>query len=597
MATVGSSVAINGSGFTGATHVYFNGVAAAFAVGSDAQITATVPFGALSGPVEVDTPAGIGTSPTEFKVKPKLGGFVPASGPVGASVSITGSAFTGATEVDFSTTPAPFTIGSYGQITATVPAGATSGKLRVTTAGGTGSSSSTFTVTSPQARLSRSAAPPTGNVDVGGSFFGASELVDVYFDTTDVAVASTDGTGAFSGLTITAPASALPGTHWVSLVGRRTGLSAQKALLVRANWPEFRNDPKHKALNTTENVLSPSTVPGLDIDWTSQATTRSFSSAPAVVNGAVYAGSDDKKLYAFPASCSTPCAPLWASEATGDAVASSPAVANGVVYVGSNDGKLYAYPVSCSSPCAPLWASQATADVGFSSSPAVASGVIYIGMGDGKLYAFAASSSCANPCPPLWASQATGGAVTSSPAAANGVVYVGSQDGKLYAFPASCSSPCAPLWVSGATGSSIFSSPAVANGVVYAGSDDKKLYAFPASCSTPCAPLWASQATGDAVASSPAVANGVVYVGSSDTKLYAFPASCSNPCAPIWSAATGAFIFDSPAVANGVVYVGSGDGKVYTFDLGSPPSTPAKPDPRTLVPDYSLSPWLSFPRG
>ena len=56
--------------------------------------------------IEVVTPGGSATSATEFKVKPKVAGFTPASGPVGASVSITGSAFTGATAVAFNGTAA-----------------------------------------------------------------------------------------------------------------------------------------------------------------------------------------------------------------------------------------------------------------------------------------------------------------------------------------------------------------------------------------------------------------------------------------------------------------------------------------------------------
>jgi outer membrane protein assembly factor BamB len=57
----------------------------------------------------------------------------------------------------------------------------------------------------------------------------------------------------------------------------------------------------------------------------------------------------DTKLYAFDAggvtNCSgTPkvCTPLW-SATTGSAIESSPSILNGVVYVGSDDAKLYAF--------------------------------------------------------------------------------------------------------------------------------------------------------------------------------------------------------------------------------------------------------------
>jgi hypothetical protein len=62
-------------------------------------------------------------------------------------VSISGSAFTGATTVSFDGTPAVFTTASDSQITAFTPAGAASGTIRVTTAAGTGVSAATFTVT------------------------------------------------------------------------------------------------------------------------------------------------------------------------------------------------------------------------------------------------------------------------------------------------------------------------------------------------------------------------------------------------------------------------------------------------------------------
>jgi IPT/TIG domain len=67
---VGTSVTITGSGFTGATAVTFNGRSASFAVKSSAQITATVPSSATSGPIRVTTPLGTATSTIPFQVVP-----------------------------------------------------------------------------------------------------------------------------------------------------------------------------------------------------------------------------------------------------------------------------------------------------------------------------------------------------------------------------------------------------------------------------------------------------------------------------------------------------------------------------------------------
>jgi hypothetical protein len=145
-ATVGSSVTISGSALTGATSVTFNGLAAAFTVVSDTKITATVPSGALTGPITVTTPYGSTTSSTSFGVIPAISSFSPTSGKAGTIVTISGSAFTGATSVTFNGAAAPFSVTSYSQITATVPAGATTGPIAVTTVGGTGASQSSFSV-------------------------------------------------------------------------------------------------------------------------------------------------------------------------------------------------------------------------------------------------------------------------------------------------------------------------------------------------------------------------------------------------------------------------------------------------------------------
>ena len=64
----GQSVIILGYGLSGTTGVTFNGIAAEFTVESDTHIRATVPAGATTGMVSVDTPAGTLNSNPQFVV-------------------------------------------------------------------------------------------------------------------------------------------------------------------------------------------------------------------------------------------------------------------------------------------------------------------------------------------------------------------------------------------------------------------------------------------------------------------------------------------------------------------------------------------------
>jgi hypothetical protein len=128
--------------------VAFGGVLTTFTVQSATSVEATVPAGAKTGPVSVTNASGTGRSAASFTVlaPPTIAGFSPSSGPVGASVTVTGTAFTGATAVTFNGVSASFTVDSATQVTATVPAGATTGPIGVTTPGGTATSVSSFTV-------------------------------------------------------------------------------------------------------------------------------------------------------------------------------------------------------------------------------------------------------------------------------------------------------------------------------------------------------------------------------------------------------------------------------------------------------------------
>jgi uncharacterized repeat protein (TIGR03803 family) len=144
---IGVSIGIVGQGFTGATGVSFGGTPAACTISSDTYLAATVPAGALSGPVTVATAGGNLTSNRTFRVSPQIKSLSAASGPVGTPVQITGVSLTQTNRVTFGGVKATaFTVNSDTQITATVPAGAKTGRIAITTAGGT-AVSAVFTVT------------------------------------------------------------------------------------------------------------------------------------------------------------------------------------------------------------------------------------------------------------------------------------------------------------------------------------------------------------------------------------------------------------------------------------------------------------------
>jgi len=177
----GASVTINGNNFNGSSAVRFNGVSSGFAILSNSQIATTVPAGATTGKISVTNPDGTATSLNDFVVlnPPTISSFSPTSGGVGASVTILGNHFTGATSVTFNNVSASFNVDSNTQIRATVPSAATTGLIRVTTPAGTAVSAGNFAVTF--APIVTSFNPTSGligsNVTISGNNFNGATAV------------------------------------------------------------------------------------------------------------------------------------------------------------------------------------------------------------------------------------------------------------------------------------------------------------------------------------------------------------------------------------------------------------------------------------
>jgi outer membrane protein assembly factor BamB len=461
--------------------------------------------------------------------------------------------------------------------------------------------------------LSPNNGAPSTNLQIAGGGFPASIAVDIYFDTTDMALAVTGTTGGFSGIAIKVPASAVPGTHWVTAVARGTsGKAAQAAFTVQTNWDQFQYSALRKGSNPYENVLSPATVGSIDVDWM-YTTGGAVQSSPAVVNGTVYFGSNDANIYAVSASTG---ALVW-KYATGGAITfSSPSVLNGVVYIGSTDNSVYAINASTG---VLVWKYTTGGQV--SSSPAVANGTVYIGSGDGSVYALNAGTGA------LTWKYTTGAAIyVGSPAVANGTVYIGSEDYNVYALNANTG---ALRWKY-ATGLYVLSTPTFANGLIYVSSADGYTYALSASRGTvqwqtateafygslafangvlygnstggyvfaldahTGSTLW-TYGTGGFNDSAAIVVNGVVYCGVAGIADGTVPVLDAQTGALLWQYTTGNYVEATPAAVNGVVYAGSDDGNLYAFDLsgGSLAKTfmpPARPKPARLIPNLALRP-------
>ena len=240
--------------------------------------------------------------------------------------------------------------------------------------------------------------------------------------------------------------------------------------------------------------------------WAVPVGTLGTNSPPTWSKGSIYIGGYDGYVYAFNG---TTGAELWSAQVNRlpfDPLNFAPAVSADRVFV-SGDFGVYAFPASCTTPCAPLWVARTQ----FSpvAAPTVSDGFVLVGDYQGTIYAFDAATGNL-----VWQ-----GRVAPSPhaiATAHGVAYVTSGRGELvvYAVAGCGQTVCSPLWTSAPSGLSLFT-PTIANGVVYVGALDfiytqGDVLAYPTTCTDGCEPL-ATLVLGGANETPVAVAGGRVY--------------------------------------------------------------------------------------
>jgi len=222
----GTTVTITGTNFDAlaVNNAVTFGAAASVTSASPTQLVTTVPYGAVTGQIGVSVNGGtIVYSSTSFTVPvPTISGFSPASGPIGTSITITGTNFDPVALYDqvlINGGSLPATSASTTQLVAMVPPCATSGAIHVTVDGGPGVSSvSNFTVAGPPTitDFAPTSGPGGTRVTINGTNFSPWSQYDRL---TMNGVSVPVGTATSTQLVATIPAGVSTGPFQLSIGG------------------------------------------------------------------------------------------------------------------------------------------------------------------------------------------------------------------------------------------------------------------------------------------------------------------------------------------------------------------------------------------
>jgi phospholipase C len=434
----------------------------------------------------------------------------------------------------------------------------------------------------PSITLSSSSAPPTGRVSVKGiRGFQPAEMVELYFDSTDVDYTIAAGTGGFGFTAVNIPTSAAPGPHWITAVGRTSGASAQASVWVSGAWQLAGQTDTGERFNKFENVISRKNATSLQPSWTGSVDGAAATPVIGFDNvrrtPIVVETSDGGTIAAFDATgCgSATCAPLWTGDAGGP-IAGSAVIDGQNVIVATQDGTIASFPLTgCgSATCTPDWTGSAGSAIDDSPSLAHDSlgpgrDLVLVGTDGAKIVAFDGAGCGAATCAPAWSSSVTGGAVKVSPISGvdpvsnTAFVFVVSQT-YVSAFNLHTGAVKwkKPVDVDPGTRPAYAPNVFLNMGLLFVVTNGQ-LQALKGQNG---APKWNSNDTaGDPLISSPSVSISRVYVASA-THVYSYDAGarrCSS-CHSIWRGSTPNANTD-PSVANGVVYEGTTDGRVLGF--------------------------------
>jgi hypothetical protein len=375
------------------------------------------------------------------------------------------------------------------------------------------------------ATVSPTVGPPGASVTVHGTGFDASASVDVFYDTTDLALATSNASGAVS-FTITLPSTAQPGTHWITLDELRSHIAAQAPLAVQTDFPQGGFGPSGRSFNPFENTVNTGNVNQLTEAWSTPVSGFGNAKPFVLYGGNLYVIDEDEHVHAYTATGRL----LWTATPAQAASVNQvyPAAAGGLVYFADASGNVVAYNALCRADggvCAPTWTTSiGTAAVGVT----YRNGVLYVPGQDGLIHVLgAAHGALGASVDPLGS-----GALTSP-------VSIG-DDGSFYVAEGSSGEAVFPNGKSNLSFGGAVSAMAVGDDTAFVTTSDgyvQQLFG------------WKTAVIGSGCDIPPAYAYGVVYAAGC-SGVGAYDAGTGSA---LWTVSTGSQPYGL-TVANGVLY-------------------------------------------
>ncbi len=241
--TVGTSVTVNGAGFSGSLSeniVRFNGVPATVTAASANSLTAIVPPTAATGSITVETDGQTATSSEDFTVISEaltITDFTPVAGAEGTAVIIRGTNFStspGENTVQFNFTPAAVTVATSTSLTVIVPTGATTGPISIEVDDRKTTSTTDFIVAPTLADFTPTSGVVGTIVTINGTNFSSDTNENIVkFNN----VSATVSTASVTNLTVTVPPEAKTGQITIQVGDLMVGSTSDFTVLENV-WVE-----------------------------------------------------------------------------------------------------------------------------------------------------------------------------------------------------------------------------------------------------------------------------------------------------------------------------------------------------------------------